>query len=117
MKYNSRNSARLKTNKNIFQLFDEYISYTRFKISIRHLTPALLVPNLILVFEMGDDFRLSGQGPDEPSAVRGGDSLGGTDPNVGLRSKYKNCKVYLIIVHRNIIVRAQYLKLQNICMH
>ena len=25
MKYNSRNSARLKTNRNIFQIFDEYI--------------------------------------------------------------------------------------------
>ena len=25
MKYNSRNSARLKTNMNIFQIFDEYI--------------------------------------------------------------------------------------------
>lgn len=47
-----------------------------FKIYGSYLAPSLPVPNLALVFQMGDHLRLTGQSPDQTAAVGGWILLG-----------------------------------------
>ena len=41
-------------------------------VHVHALGPALLVPDLVLVLEVADDFGVAGQVPDQPPAVRCG---------------------------------------------
>ena len=46
------------------------LNLTQKVVHVHALAPALLVPDLVLVLEVANDLRSSGQYPDQPSSVR-----------------------------------------------